>query len=171
MAFVPYENIIFESDLSYDEIIKRIENIIEPKRSLFSRLFKKNNEKTYEGELFENVFKINRIILYRNSFIPIIYGTIISDCNKTIINIKMKLHIIVKIFMSIWLSFFVLESFTDIKKFISDMELNVLPLMPITMILFGYILMTGIFKSESRKSKIYLEELFEANKGDNHLLK
>jgi hypothetical protein len=161
-VFVPYKNIIFESALSYNEIINRIQNRIEPKRSLFSRLRKNNGNHMYEGELFENEFKINRIILYRNSFLPIIYGTIISESNKTIINVKMKLHIIVKIFMGLWLGFFVLEFLTNINNFISDIELNIFLFMPMAMILFGYIFMTGMFKFESRKSKIYLEELFEA---------
>jgi hypothetical protein len=162
MAFVPYENIILESDLSYNEILNRIQNIIEPRRYIFSRLLKKDNGKTYEGELFENKFKINRIILYRNSFIPIIYGTIISESNKTKIYVKMKLHIFVKIFMCLWSSFFALGFFKDIKNFISDMELNAFPFAFMAIILLGYIFMTGIFKAECRKSKIYFGELFEA---------
>jgi hypothetical protein len=162
MAFAPYENIILESDLSYNEILNRIQKIIEPKRFIFSRLFKKNNGKTYEGELFENKFKMRRIILYTNSFIPIIYGTIITESNKTKIYIRMKLHIFVKIFMCLWFGFFISFFLPDIRLFISNMELNVFPLTPVIVILFGYIFMIGSFKAESRKSKIYLGELFEA---------
>ena len=96
MAFIPYENINYETELKYQEIVKIINSIIEPKKVIRILSIFNENLKPYEGEI------INRIIKYRNSFIPIIYGTINDDSNLTIINIKMKLHIFVKIFMFVF---------------------------------------------------------------------
>jgi hypothetical protein len=153
-SFMPYENIIYESNLAYDEIINRIQNIIEP-RKIFIRKIKNDNGRPYEGELHENTFRMNRIILYTNSFIPIIHGTIIKENNKTKIKIIMKLHIFVSIFMSLYFMFFAFE-------FLADMRLNAFPFTPMAIIFFGYILMTGMFKIETKKSKEYLKRLFEA---------
>jgi undecaprenyl pyrophosphate phosphatase UppP len=64
--------------------------------------------------------------------------------------------------MSICISFFALEFLTNIINSISDMEFKFYRLVPMAIIIFGYILMTGIFKSECSKSKNYFEELFVA---------
>ena len=66
---------IYESILTESGLKERIGQNIEPKKTL--RLgFKNKNTKLYEGYLNGNNFEINRIISYRNSFLPQIKGEI-----------------------------------------------------------------------------------------------
>ena len=72
--YLPYENYLLTTKLSIDEIRKRILDNIEPKKkySLFETY---NSTKVYEEELFNNIFKLNRIIVKRqDSFTPVITG-------------------------------------------------------------------------------------------------
>jgi hypothetical protein len=80
MAFLPWENIEYRLNLTKDEIIARINNIVEPK-GIFGIFFLKKYSygKPYEGEIYENGFKIKRISVYGNSFKPIIIGNIIEN--------------------------------------------------------------------------------------------
>jgi len=71
MKYLPFENITYRSNLDSEEIIKRVEEIIEPKRTFrITWTFGGGNHKPYEGEIRGTSFHMNRITEYRNSFLP-----------------------------------------------------------------------------------------------------
>ncbi|MFA8437036.1 MAG: hypothetical protein ACEPOZ_21225 [Marinifilaceae bacterium] len=156
MSFLPFENIEIKTQLTASQIKERISECIEPKKIFRSG---KKNTKPYEGIITGNRFKIQRIINYRNSFLPQIKGHIIQTTYGAKVEIKMRLNIAVYIFMTFWLggigSVFLFLLFSSI----DDKEFNPLILAPLGMILFGYVLSTGGFKSESNRSRKDLEKI------------
>lgn len=160
MNFLPFENIVFETELDRTEVIERISQTIEPQKTF--RFGSKSN-KTYEGSVKENQFHINRIISYRNSFLPQIIGEIHEVDGKTMIMIKMRLHLFVSIFFCIWCAIvgFVFIAFIVV----SASNGEVLPAMyfPLVLLLFAYVLTTGGFKFESNRSIKDLQTICKAS--------
>ncbi len=161
MSFLPYENLVYTSDLTENELKERINQNIEPVKT-FRLGFKGKNKKPYEGFLNGNNFNINRITDYRNSFLPQINGEISQANGVTQINIKMRLHILVYIFLTIWCGgiglVFVALLISSIKK--SNFEPTIF--IPFCMLIFAYVLTTGGFKFESSKSKKDLEKILNS---------
>lgn len=162
MKYLPFENITYQTKLDSEEILNRIDKIIEPKKA-FRGLFGNRNHKPYEGSINGKSFNITRIIGYKNSFLPRIKGSINQKRDgKTEINIKMRLHPFVLIFMFIWCGGVGLGFLVFLTISIGKGTFDPAMLMPLAMLLFGYGLTTGGFKYESIKSRKYLTKLFEA---------
>ncbi|RZJ44705.1 MAG: hypothetical protein EOO19_11700 [Chryseobacterium sp.] len=142
--------------MSENEAINRIADNINTKKSVFK--FNKISTKDYEGFIIENSFEINRIINYRNSFLPHITGSIRGGISGTQIEIKMRLHWFIIIFIIFWCSFIL---FTTIFN-ITAKEISASSFIPFLMLAFVYILTMFGFKSESKKSKEDLKKIFEA---------
>jgi len=127
-------------------------------------IFGSSDHKPYEGSVNGNSFSITRIIVYRNSFLPRINGIIEKDFNGNKINVKMRLHVFVIVFMFIWFGGIGIGCLAVLAtgfKFGSQ-NFEPMSLIPFGMLIFGYALVTGGFKYESIKSKKYLAQLFEA---------
>lgn len=164
MKYLPFENITYSTKLDSEEICKRLSDIIQPKRSfnLFGNSSSESS-KPYEGSIDKNSFQISRIIGYRNSFLPIIKGSIQKDFNGTKIQVKMRIHKFVTFFMAFWMGGVSLGCLASLTMFSKDDNFNPVVLIPFFMLLFGYGLVTGGFKYESIKSRKYFEELLEAS--------
>lgn len=120
--------------------------------------------KPYEGWLRGNSFKVNRLIMYRNSFLPTIKGEIVKEYRGAKVHITMRLHTFVLVFMLIWLggvfAFCIAALFTS-----AGGEMGAFILVPFGMLLFGYGLSTAAFKYESKKSKAFFAEVLEVEGG------
>lgn len=163
MRFLPYENYSLVSVLPPDEILTRIEKNIEAtKESTFFKYWS-NSLKPYRGEINGNAFTITRNIHYRNSFIPVIRGTVSKQFDGSEIRIKMHPSLLVCVFLFFWLSFWAkFISLPLIIKQISTNTLELMTLLPIGMLLAVYILVMVGFKAESSQSKQFLASLFDA---------
>lgn len=172
---LPFENYVLTTKLSRDEVFNRLSDNIEPKKSFRFGLFGSSSTKAYEGEISEYTFRINRIIYYRNSFLPEITGDILSLPGQTQINIKMKLTPLVLIFIIFWLGF--------VGLFSIGILVNALPhlkqigqggfpsraLIPFGAFIFGCLLTSIAFKVESRKSRKFLVTLLEGEEKSNKI--
>lgn len=160
--FLPYENITYRTKLKEEEVINRLNNFVEPEKIFRFNFFGNGSSKSYEGDILGNKFYINRIINYRNSFLPRITGTVRTEVYETTIKVKMRLSIFVVIFLCFWCiatcSFCFLGLFFSYK---SNTFYNG-SLVPLGMLLFAYCLTMGGFKFESYKSRKHLLNLFEA---------
>lgn len=166
--YIPYENYNLTTELTLIEVNKRLSYNIELRQKNKFTLFNNyNTTKPYIGEYNINSFCINRIINYRNSFLPIIKGEISTTNNLTHINIKMRPKLIVTIFMTFWLSIIgiiclgvliigIINSSLVLKEGFSPFIL-----IPFGMFIFGYLLFYKAFKFESKKSKEFLNNLFD----------
>jgi hypothetical protein len=162
MKYLPFENITYKTKLDSDKILKRINEITEPQKIFRkSGIFGSTNYKPYEGYIDGMSFKITRITGYRNSFLPKIEGIIKKSFHETTVNVKMRLHPFVLIFMSIWCGGVGLGFLAVLNTSINKGNFEPIILIPLGMLLFGYGLTTGGFKYESIKSKKYLAQLFE----------
>jgi hypothetical protein len=165
--YLPFENYVLTSNLSVDEITKRLSAKIEPKKAIRLSGFNKGSTKPYEGEIVGDRFTISRIIDYRNSFIPVIKGRISTVRGKTQITIKMHPAIFVLILLSVWLGivgiiclWIILAGLIQIKQ-VFQSGFSPVILIPIGMFVFGCLLTSLAFKGESKNSKDFLAQLFE----------
>jgi len=159
MKYLPFENITYTTALSPEQVMEKITQFVEPEKRF--RLSRGNSTKPYEGKVSTNAFKVTRKINYRNSFLPRISGTVEEVANETKVTLKMRLHPFVLVFISLWMSFVFLAVIVTFPILISEPELPLL--IPLGMLTFGYLLTTGGFKYESRKSKAFFKELLEIN--------
>jgi len=169
---LPFEKYRIQTHLSEEEIIHRLDNITQhsgkrPSSFLFGlgTLFGQSSGARYEGKIEPNNFKISRVISYRNSFLPVIQGTVSSFLNQREIAISMSLNLFVKIFMGIWLTLTSLASIFTLYRFFTGTDQDPSSpgiFIPLQMVVFGYLLMLLAFKFESRKSKKELNDLLEA---------
>ena len=163
MKYLPFENITYRTNLELEEIQKRINEVIEPKKTFrMTGIFGNSNHKPYEGSINGNSFNMTRIIGYRNSFLPRIKGEIEKGFNGNKINVKMRLHAFVIVFMFIWFGGVGIGCLAVLSTLSNSDNFEPMTLIPCGMLVFGYALVTGGFKYESIKSKKYLAQLFEA---------
>jgi hypothetical protein len=162
MRFLPYESFVMRSNLKEDELIVRLKEIIIPTRTFRFHIIGIKSSGKYEGQLNERTFQINRIISYRNSFLPQIIGEIEPQFNGSLIRIKMRLHLIVLIFISIWLGVVGLISASIVVSSILFGSFPGFAFVPLGMFVFGYLLTLLAFKVESSRSKQDLKKLFES---------
>jgi len=157
MNLLPYRKIELYSPLPADAVVRRLRNAVEPKRWLRFGA----GDCPFEGTVTQTTFNIQRIISYRNSFLPQIRGTIIPEGNGSRISLTMQLHIAVAIFMTVWLggvSFAVVATAPAVLA--SRAELGP-ALIPIGMFLFGSILTVGSFSFEARKAERLIASLLD----------
>lgn len=165
--YLPYENYVIQTKLSVDEVMKRLNENIEPKK--FVRLPSFNNYpiKPYEGKIVGSNFTISRIIQYRNSFLPVVKGEISTFLSQTQIRVKMQPPTYVILFMSIWLGIIGIACIgiiiVGISKYKEELQNGFSPmlLIPFVMFAFGALLTTFAFKIESKKTKQFLDRILE----------
>lgn len=143
-----------ETQKSEDEILQIIRDNTYIRTSAFD--FPKG-DKYFEGDVFENSFKIFRCIHYRNSFLPVIIGTIEkSDYDSPLkIKINMRMTIFVSVFISIWFTGVIAACL--ILPFVGFSMPAAL--VPYIMLVFGILLVVIPNKIETKKAKEKLEEL------------
>lgn len=167
MKFLPIENIVYKTHLKPEEVLTRIKEVIEPKKTFrMTGIFASKDHKPYEGSIKGQTFDIRRIIGYRNSFIPIIQGIVAQDRQGTKITVKMQLHKLVFGFIVVWLIMVSTIGVGFIGATGPDGKISFLNFIPVLMLVFVYAMTMGGFKYESIKSKKYLMELFEAEMED-----
>jgi hypothetical protein len=171
--YLPFEKYTLVSRLSAEEVRKRLIANIEPAKKFQFYIFKKTGSKPYEGRIEGNQFTINRIIDYRNSFLPVIRGQISEKQGQVYIHINMRPSTGVLIFFSFWIGIVTLVclaiAVAAIAQFRKILENGFSPaiLIPFGMFIFGSLLITMGFKSESRDSKEFLRKLLEGQE-ENH---
>lgn len=158
MKLLPYENVNYETELSLEEIRERLAEDLEPEQLI--RFFTKTNKK-FEGRFSANGFDIRPIIEGRNSFLPMIKGTIYDEGAKRRVNVTMKLHFFVIGFFCIWYGTLVSATGPFLARIITEKESNALTPVILLFYLFPYGLTMLVFKLESEKALNYFEELFE----------
>lgn len=157
MKYLPFEHLIYTTNLSEQDVIRILSENVGAKRKPFAS--NNGSTKEYEGVIYDNSFEINRIIKNRNSFLPQITGTIQENNYETQIEVKMKLHRLVSIFMIFWCTiviFFLIMTLIESKGATIDI------VFPLSMLLFAYLLTMLGFKIESKRSKNDIEKMLEA---------
>lgn len=165
--YLPYEKYTLISRLTAEQICQRIAQNTEQKKIGFLRRGWRGSEYPYEGYITGHLFRISRIIRYRNSFQPVIKGHILPFHGHTQVNIDMRLPDFTMFFMCVWLGVvglvclgMIIGIFVHLGEEVHS-KLRPDYFIPFIMFLFGYFLALIGFKTESAKSKLFLSRLLE----------
>ncbi|MFH7015615.1 hypothetical protein [Flavobacterium sp. FlaQc-47] len=163
---LPFEKLIYRSNLTKEELLSHLQNEIEAEKSFGFGAKSFSYSKPYIGKIYNNSFEIKRAINYRNSFLPVIQGEIQNDINGSKINIRMNLVEIVKIFMIIWLGGVFIACLATSYTLIFTNDLNsesgFFMYIPFFMLALGILMVYFGFKIESKKSAKDLEGILKA---------
>jgi len=169
---LPFDNFKLRTELTMAEVVTRITNDIEPRKTFRLTVFYNKPTKPYEGEIVGTSFKIRRIIRYRNSFLPVIMADISTGLDKTEVTIRMRPAIAVLIFSFIWLGAVGLACIGISIAAIRNMQ-HVIQhgfssgmVIPYIMFVFGYLLILIGYRPEAKKSKDFLKSVLEADESD-----
>ena len=140
----------------------------ETSRSLFRR-----PDKPFSGKVDQDRFTITRVIRnYKNSFVPQMSGVVIPDNGGARIDIRLTLLPLVKGFMVLWFGFLFIFSpiaiIAGISRLLSGNTDGIaFTLIPIIMLVFGFLLTHGAFRFEIPRSKRSLREIISATEIDS----
>ena len=160
IPLLPYQRLIFESPLSKEEVVRRL--TLEVATRQFGWRWSDERTETFEGTVSEESFQINRIIRYRNSFLPVIQGRISPHARGVQIAVTMRLHVAVLIFSIVWLSFVGFGVTAFVSEFLETRRVEVGALIPIGMMIFFYLMVTIGFGVEANKASKLLGKIFDA---------
>lgn len=166
LKYLPFEKFTLQTSLTVEEVRVRITQNID----LYGRLAKNfstvTNEKPYRGSINKDHFTMQRIIGYRNSFLPVVKGHIIKEHNRTKLIISMRPHAFVIAFLCIWMGMVSLFCLAIVLHFIIHPQIptkDSLPLLiPFGMFAFGWALSYFPFKQESKITKADLKNALHA---------
>ncbi|MGK0391503.1 MAG: hypothetical protein ACI94Y_004268 [Maribacter sp.] len=107
MKILPFGNTTYYSPFYREQIKLKLAEKITPRDQTIKiatlAYYKKrtalSKKYPYEGVVEGNTFNINRIIGYRNSFLPMINGHIIQNGERSKIEVKLKIHLFLQVFM------------------------------------------------------------------------
>lgn len=157
MNLLPFEKYVFEPKMTVDKAMQQLDLMTEPKQF---GLFRQPKYCRYRGTITQSSFKISRSISYRNSFLPVVEGTIRSDFDGSIISMKMRLNYFVLVFVIFWSSGVTLVFLAMLMSAIAKGKFQPAIFVPLGMLLFLSALVIGGFKYESRLVRKDFEELF-----------
>lgn len=161
LPLLPYQQLVFASPLSKEEVIRRLTlEVAKPRSGL--QWFEKRTEK-FEGTVSEAGFQIHRIIRYRNSFLPVIHGRFSPLGPGVRIEVTMKLHLVVLAFSLIWLSLVGGLAVVAIPQMLSTGRVEGGAAVLGVMLVFFYLMVTIGFGIEANKASKLLSRIFEVN--------
>lgn len=157
----PSQRFTMTTYLSPEDVLKKLSEVVVPTSNSLQFRWRRS-KKPYQGQIAEHSFKISRIIYNRNSFTPEIEGQIQAHGRGSQIDIEIKLHPFVIIFMSFWLSLVALVALMILGKALFEKNFNPAFLIPVGMLILGLGLPRIAFFPEAKRSKQFLMELFQA---------
>lgn len=166
MPILPSERLSIRAAAPAAEILNRLRAEVEP-FSWFRLPFSRDH-KAFQGEVVGDRFKLTRIIHYRNSFLPTIVGTVRPDEAGTAIDITLRLNPFVAGFMTFWFGCVACVLAATVVWAVAHQAVPILFVVPVVMLLFGYVLMHGAFRYEATKAKRFFEELGSRSLGVGH---
>jgi hypothetical protein len=162
LAILPYDNLVLRTEISKNEVLERLNTLVEQD----SDAFKKNNtsykSKPNFGRITDNDFNIKRAITKNNSFTPNIIGEIKDGVSKaTIVHIKMRIDFLVAFVFAAWVFLASLACLFVTYLSITD-KFQPVFLAPFLALFTMTIMSLYAYKMESQIAKTDLSDLLEA---------
>ncbi len=156
----PYWKFIIHSPLSHQQALARLSGITAPFQWRFSYRWDKPEQ--FMGTVSTNEFRIRRILQYRNSFAPTIYGRFLSTQGDLQIQIIMRLNPIMLVMClgMILVAFPLL--YTLVYQFSLTHPFDELLKRAALVMAFLYFMFTGGFSYEAVRSRRLLNNIFDA---------
>ncbi|MEL3907006.1 MAG: hypothetical protein P1P65_08305 [Treponema sp.] len=118
-------------------------------------------DKYFEGKIFEDSFKIRRIMRYRNSFLPIIIGKIEETDSGSKIKIKMRMNGFVIGFISLWFTVVIISCIAMFLAMLLSTFNRPSGFIPFIMFFFGILIVIIPNKIEVKKGQEKLQALLK----------
>ncbi|MBO0358146.1 hypothetical protein J0X19_09340 [Hymenobacter sp. BT186] len=152
----------FYSPFAPTETLQRIEANLAPSFS-WRDLFKSRSPAPFQGAVHFDSFEIQRVISYRNSWLPQIKGRVklAQDGQGSIVTVRHKLHLFVLVFSSIWLLGVGVATISALWSCWATGIFTFAKLIPMLMLSFGLTLFTVPFWLEVRQSRPLLIRILE----------
>jgi hypothetical protein len=161
MPWLPYLAVELESEFEPDEAIEAIRAAVEPKKWL--RLG--TSHRPFEGEVLSNTFQIQRIIGYRNSFLPRVDGKVSASSVGSRIKLEMRLSTPLVMFMIFWLGMVAIFVAVSSVEAIRGKTGWKGPLTGVGMFAFAWGLVSVSFSFEAKKAEKILARRTQARRG------
>lgn len=162
MSIIPFEKIALYSPLSKAELVEKLATKTRPTQWVkFAGFHAPKHGKLFEGDISDSTFNIQRIIMYKNSFLPTVKGKFIEKTNGTEIEITLRLNLAVLVFISFWL-FIVGSTCLGLTYKIWSEGFQGEILIPYIMFAFGFALTIVGFNFEKGNTKRELIRIFKA---------
>jgi len=166
--WLPYSRLTLYSPLSLDDVVGLLSDQVFRRRIL---RWGWRDAGTFEGEVSYRGFNINRVLSYRNSWQPVIYGSFRELPKGIQINITVTMHHVVIVFSLCFLLLFcpllfpifhvgsiISNAFDSVSKFANLMgSIACFGLIPYSIILLP-------FSYEANKTVEFLEGVFRSHK-------
>ena len=164
MKFLPYENFYIYSDLKPEEVRAKLTEVVSSWSGYIFSLRGPNPAgpwTPFKGFVERNYFEFTPTIIYRNSFLPQIRGTVEDHGDGTKIHVIVALHPLMPILTILILAGSAVYCILVFPELISTHH-RAADVAPYLVFLIYSCLATVAFKSESISSRNYLIELFDS---------
>lgn len=153
---LPFDRFTLHSPMAPEEVRDRLFAVLE-RRACFRPSWKTDHRSlSYEGHVSLESFDINRIIRYRNSFLPVVKGRIRPASGGSVLHIRMHPARGALVFMGLWLGLtgaiclagmvLLFTQFSDVRR----EGFSPAALIPYLLFAFGWILITAGYRMECR---------------------
>lgn len=158
---LPWRRFEIDTHLTPGECVHALEAIVEPRK--WFRLSRTRPTRDFEGEVNGLEFSIRRIIRYRNSFLPVISGTILPGFSATRVRIAMRPNWFALAFWVAWMmavaGFAALLLFHGTEKIPPQAAAVVL-----IMAVVGYLICVIPFGIEAQKARRILADVLSGSR-------
>jgi len=163
LLLIPFTRFELKTYLKAEEARQRLDAEVEP-RSIFTSVWRRDHRFFVGKVAADGRFTINRVIRYRNSFLPYIYGEIVDDLDATRIKMRLHPHPIVMVLMLIFLGVFLFVS-VGAAVMSGDLTQDIWVVLAFLgfMTLF-YAIVIGFFNFEVNKARQKMEKIFQAER-------
>jgi hypothetical protein len=161
MLLLPFDYMIINTPLNPGAAYRILIDNVEERTTPFFDFQPRLDTKPYLGVIGSEKFRIWKVISYRNSFLPIIRGTIKENNSGTILKITMMPAMSVLLFMSVWFGGLIFALvFLLLDK--NDGKLNPAFIIPLLIIGMGLLFVSAGFNAEAISSKEDMKRIFGA---------
>jgi len=162
MRFIPYEDFTYDTELSENEILKRLNDVIGQDRMFHLNLSGDGKERLYEGKIIDRQFDVKRVGQFsRNSIQPNISGFVYEEDQRTHINLNIFPNFVVVIYFFIVFGILMTCLISTLIKINNDSFDFWQFLVLISLTLSLYAIALGAFKYVARKIRREFAEIFE----------
>lgn len=161
LAILPYDNLVLRTEISKNEVLERLNTLVEQDSNEFKRNSSSYKSKRYFGRISNNDFNVKRALSRNNSFTPNIIGEIKDGVSKaTIVQMKMRIDFLVAVVFIVWVSLASLACVFVTFLSITD-KFQPVFLAPFFAFFSVTIMSLYSYKTESRITKTDLSDLLE----------
>jgi hypothetical protein len=155
VKWLPYHRFELSSPLRPAEAQAAMAARIEPFKIFRMTMPGSQNDTRFEGEATANGFRVQRIIGYRNSFLPKVVGEISGDGKGSRVRIEMRPNTFVYVFCALW-----------VIVLVAAILAQVYIVAPFMLLMLWGMAMIG-FWMEAPKQERVLRQIFKADPAEN----